>query len=93
MAEPIIMYPWPRWLKGEKAAAYSGIGYKTLKKLAAGGEIVGFPDPNDKRGPLGDGVWVFDQKSIDQYRLNQASDSDAAVVKNAILATRAGRRI
>ena len=58
----------PRWLKLKEAARYSAIGKNRLKKLAQGGEIVGFSDPDSKRGD-----WIFDRQSLDQYRLNQAS--------------------
>ena len=58
----------PRWLKLKAAVQYSAIGKDRLKKLAQGGEIVGFSDPDSKRGD-----WIFDSQSLDQYRLNQAN--------------------
>lgn len=58
-----------RWLHLGQAAAYAGIGCKRLKRLAAdpGSPIVGFPDPDDARG-----TWIFDRKSLDVYRQQQA---------------------
>jgi hypothetical protein len=58
----------PRWLKLKEAARYSAIGKDRLKQLAQAGEIVGFSDPDTKRGD-----WIFDRQSLDRYRLNQAS--------------------
>ncbi len=55
-----------RWIKLSKAANYSGICKDRLIALAENGTIIGFSDPDNKRGD-----WVFDRESIDQYRLNQ----------------------
>ena len=54
----------PRWLKLRQAAVYSGIGQKKLKDLAEQGSIIGYPDPDTKKG-----CWIFDRLSIDEYRL------------------------
>ncbi len=59
---------YPRWLKLKEACRYSAIGKDRLKQLALAGEIVGFSDPDSKRGD-----WIFDRESLDQYRMNQAS--------------------
>lgn len=56
----------PRWLKVREAAYYSGIGRDRLKDLAAAGRIKGFQDPDSGRGD-----WIFDRRSLDQYRENQ----------------------
>ena len=58
-----------RWLKIKPAAAYSAIGRDRLERLALAGKIVGFPDPDSKRGD-----WVFDRYSLDSYRENQAGE-------------------
>jgi len=60
-----IMLP-DRWLKIKRAVSYSGIGRDRLKRLADDGDIVGFPDPDSGRGD-----WIFDRKSLDEYRMNQ----------------------
>jgi len=59
----------PRWLKTNAAAKYSGIGVARLKSLAGSGQIVGYKDPESARGD-----WIFDRESIDQYRLQYATD-------------------
>lgn len=80
------IYEWPRWLRLKDAAKYSALGPDRLKKLAKSGDIVGFPDPEDGRGAAkGDGVWIFDRQSIDDYRLGQAGDGP---VRLAVLAGR-----
>lgn len=58
---------YPRWMKLEIAAFYSGIGKERLKSLAMDGRIKGFQDPDSKRGD-----WIFDKNSLDIYRENQA---------------------
>lgn len=58
----------PRWIKLKEAALYSAIGRHRLKQLADDGVIVGFQDPDSKRGD-----WIFDRYSLDQYRENQAA--------------------
>ena len=55
-----------RWLKLKPAARYSAMGTQKLKRLAKDGEIIGFPDPDSKRGD-----WIFDKRSIDSYRETQ----------------------
>jgi hypothetical protein len=54
-------------MKLKIAAFYSGIGKERLKSLARDGRIKGFQDPDSKRGD-----WIFDKKSLDIYRENQA---------------------
>ena len=66
----------PRWLKLKDACLYSGIGKKRIKKLADAGDIRGFKDPDDERG-----TWLFDRKSIDSYRLNQADAPTIAALE------------
>ena len=61
----------PRWLKLKQASAYASIGQKKLKTLADDGEIIGYPDPDSKRGD-----WVFDRKSIDHYRLRPIAETN-----------------
>jgi hypothetical protein len=58
---------FPRWMKLKSAAFYSGIGRQRLKDLAMDGHIKGFQDPDSRRGD-----WIFDRKSLDLYRENQA---------------------
>jgi len=53
----------PRWLKIKPAARYASIGQKKLKILARKGLIAGYPDPDSGRGD-----WIFDKKSLDEYR-------------------------
>ena len=55
-----------RWLKLKPAAKYASMGTQKLKQLAKDGEIIGFPDPDSKRGD-----WIFDRQSLDSYRENQ----------------------
>lgn len=64
----------PRWLRLADAVRYSGLSKARLKALAKAREIVGGPDPGDRRGcseDRGDGTWVFDRDSIDRWRLAQ----------------------
>lgn len=88
MEEMIATYSGPRWMRLKQAAEYSNLSPSRLKKLVDEAAIIGFPDPDDKRGSKGDGVWIFDRESIDRYRLNQASQSPAAIVRRAVLATK-----
>jgi len=62
LAEKLMFQP--RWLKLKQAVLYANIGQKRLKALADDGEIVGYQDPDSKRGD-----WIFDKNSIDEYRL------------------------
>lgn len=55
-----------RWLKLKPAAKYASMGTQKLKQLAKDGEIIGYPDPDSKRGD-----WIFDKRSIDSYRETQ----------------------
>lgn len=70
IAEKLLFQP--RWLKLKKAALYSSINVKELKRLADAGDIVGYSDPNSKRGD-----WVFDKESIDKFRLQPVSELNA----------------
>jgi hypothetical protein len=63
-----IIYSGARWLKTLPAIVYSSLGRHQLKKLAKIGAIIGYPDPDNKRGD-----WIFDRESIDKYRLRQAA--------------------
>ena len=85
--QPIVtVYPWARWVKLKPAAMYSALGEHRLKDLAKKGVIVGYPDPESKRGD-----WVFDRESIDKYRLRQASTIIS--VEDKLLALKAKARI
>ena len=66
-ATPVIIYNGARWLKLIPAAIYSSLGQHRLKELAKKGVIVGYPDPDSKRGD-----WIFDRESLDKYRRRQA---------------------
>lgn len=64
----------PRWLRLADAVRYSGLSKARLKALAQAREIVGGPDPGDRRGcrdDRGDGTWIFDRLSLDRWRLGQ----------------------
>lgn len=63
--------PQPRWLKANKAAIYSGMNTKRLKRLAEKGEISGYSDNATDRGH-----WIFDRESIDKYRLKPILERD-----------------
>lgn len=54
---------WPRWLPSKKAAQYSGLSEKTLRKLAKQGEIYA--------ACPGGGKLLFDKEDIDAYMLRQ----------------------
>jgi hypothetical protein len=56
-----------RWLKLKAASEYASIGQHRLKELALKKTIRGFQDPDSKRGD-----WIFDVKSLDEYRERQA---------------------
>jgi hypothetical protein len=56
-----------RWIKLNAAAAYSAIGKTRLKQLARDRKIIGYPDPENKRGD-----WIFDKHSLDEYRIDQS---------------------
>lgn len=83
---PVIIYTGARWLKTLPAIAYSSLGRHQLKKLAKRGSIIGYPDPDNKRGD-----WIFDRESIDKYRLRQAGTPQS--IEEKILALRAKARI
>ena len=55
----------PRWLKLTAAIKYSGYGRAQLLNLVNKGLIKGYQDPDSKRGD-----WIFDKRSIDEYRLS-----------------------
>ena len=69
-AEMCSRKPLVRWVRLTEAARYASIGQKRLKELAKEGSIVGFPDPDSKRGD-----WIFDLHSLDAYREGQAAGS------------------
>ena len=56
-----------RWLKLKQAAQYAQIGEHALVRLAQDKELRGFQDLSMKTRP-----WIFDKKSIDEYRMRQA---------------------
>jgi hypothetical protein len=60
----------PRWIKLIPAVKYSSIGKDRLKDLAKKGIIIGFSDPDNKRGD-----WLFDKESIDNYQLKKAPET------------------
>ena len=62
IAERIVT---PRWLKLKAAIQYSSYSRFQLLKLAEKKLIVGFQDPNSKRGD-----WRFDKQSIDEYMIS-----------------------
>jgi hypothetical protein len=62
IAEKLLIQP--RWLKLKQAAIYASINVKKLKMLAQEGEVIGYSDPDSKRGD-----WIFDKQSLDEYRL------------------------
>jgi len=62
----------PRWLKASQATAYSALSKRRLIQLCVDGEIMGYQDSGDRRGPKGEGVWIFDRVSIDDYHLRQS---------------------
>ena len=74
----VVIRPWPRWLNVREAAEYSAMSPQRLKRLAQSGEVVGFPDQEDRRGPHGEGRWIFDRKSLDSYREGQAGEGEIA---------------
>lgn len=86
-AMPIMTaYPWARWIKLKPAARYSSLGEHRLKDLARQGIIIGYPDPESKRGD-----WIFDKESIDKYRLRQAGS--AVNIEEKLLALKAKIRL
>jgi (p)ppGpp synthase/HD superfamily hydrolase len=60
----------PRWMKLKQAVLYSNIGKDRLITLAKLGHIKGGQDTDLKSKP-----WIFDRKSIDEYRSKQVSNS------------------
>lgn len=59
------------WIGLTQATDYSHIGRKRLIRLAKDNRVVGFKDPDSGRGD-----WIFDQASLDAYRLSQYKDKD-----------------
>ncbi len=57
---------WPRWLPSKKAAQYSGLSEKTLRRLAKQGEIYA--------ACPGGGKLLFDKEDIDAYMLRQKAE-------------------
>jgi hypothetical protein len=76
VSELLPYFTSPRWLKLKQACQYSSIGKERLKHLADTGDIIGFQDPDSKRGD-----WIFDRLSLDAYRLHQAGDLDKKTVE------------
>jgi hypothetical protein len=85
LSSPIIMRPWPRWLRLAQAREYSGLSERRLKELAQGRVVVGFPDPDDRRGRVGEGVWIFDRESLDAYRMAQAGSDTISRVADKLM--------
>ena len=65
-----------RWMKLRFAAKYIGINKDRLIKLAKDGEVIGYPDPDNKRGD-----WIFDRDSLDRYRLDQRKEFENKVLE------------
>ena len=63
-----------RWLKLKQATKYANYGKTKLMNLAMEGKIKGYQDKESKRGD-----WIFDKKSIDEFRLQQFEDMDQTV--------------
>lgn len=74
----------PRWIKLVPATKYSSIGKDRLKMLAKKGIVIGFPDPDNKRGD-----WLFDKESIDNYQLKKAPKS----IEQKMVEFRAGKSL
>lgn len=62
IAERIVS---PRWMKLIAASQYSGYSRAQLLKLAKKKLVIGYQDPDSKRGD-----WIFDKQSIDEYRIS-----------------------
>lgn len=60
----------PRWMKLLAASKYSGYSRVQLKKLAKRKALIGYQDPDSKRGD-----WIFDKESIDEYRMSHVYSS------------------
>lgn len=76
----------PRWLRAAQAVAYSALSKKRLVQLCLEGEIVGYQDAGDRRGPKGKGVWIFDRASIDAYHLRQSGQDQVATAAERLMA-------
>lgn len=66
--------------------AYSALSKRRLIQLCLDGEILGYQDAGDRRGPKGDGVWIFDRVSIDSYHLRQSGQDQAKLAVARLLA-------
>lgn len=79
MGDSILMQP--RWLKLSQAATYSAMSRSRLRELIVAGEVRGYQDQHDRRGPKGEGVWTVDRLSLDAYHERQMGrDAVAAAV-------------
>lgn len=76
----------PRWLKASQASAYSALSKRRLVHLCQNGEILGYQDADDQRGPKGKGVWIFDRDSIDAYHLRQSGQDRVKSVVTRLVA-------
>ncbi|WP_449246666.1 hypothetical protein [Desulfarculus baarsii] len=73
----------PRWLRLADAVRYSGLSKRRLKELVKAGELIGGQDTGDLRGG-GDGTWVFDRLSIDQWRAGQLGEDTLRSVASTL---------
>lgn len=64
------------WKRIRLAAEYTGLPVKRLRQLAQDGEIDGYQDPADKRGPKGDGAWWINVDSVDRWHAKRAGVED-----------------
>jgi len=67
-----VVRPWPEWLRIRDAVDYSGMSRRRLLALLRSGEIQGYQDQSDRRGPRGAGTWWIRRVSIDHYHERQA---------------------
>lgn len=81
----MVVRPWPEWLPLGEAAEYARMSPKRLKALLASGRIVGYANPEDRRGPKGEGAWWVKRSSIDAYHDEL---SGCAMVETAFLASK-----
>lgn len=64
---PVIVRPWPEWLPLAEAAEYARMSPDKLKRLVAERKVLGYANPDFKRGPKGGGEWWIKRASIDDY--------------------------
>jgi hypothetical protein len=81
----MVIRPWPEWLPLAEAAEYARMSSRRLKSLVACGRIIGYANPEDRRGPKGEGVWWIKRSSIDAYHEEL---SGGAMLEAAFLATK-----